>query len=103
MLSKQRCNQVSSWDITKLKGPAKWSCFHLYVILDIFSHYVVVRGGLADRTARVFRACCAVDQGHRRAPKHCAGRAQSARRPGRQHALQTGGQSIGRFGHHQEP
>jgi transposase InsO family protein len=30
-------NQVWSWDITKLKGPAKWTCFHLYVILDIFS------------------------------------------------------------------
>ncbi len=34
-------NQVWSWDITKLKGPAKWTCFHLYVILDIFSRYVV--------------------------------------------------------------
>jgi putative transposase len=34
-------NQVYSWDITKLKGPAKWTCFHLYVILDIFSRYVV--------------------------------------------------------------
>jgi putative transposase len=33
--------QVWSWDITKLKGPAKWTCFHLYVILDIFSRYVV--------------------------------------------------------------
>ncbi len=33
--------QVWSWDITKLKGPGKWSCFHLYVILDIFSRYVV--------------------------------------------------------------
>lgn len=36
-----RPNQVWSWDITKLKGPVKWSCFHLYVILDIFSRYVV--------------------------------------------------------------
>jgi len=34
-------NQVWSWDITKLKGPLKWSCYHLYVILDIFSRYVV--------------------------------------------------------------
>ena len=34
-------NQVWSWDITKLKGPVKWTCFHLYVILDIFSRYVV--------------------------------------------------------------
>jgi putative transposase len=34
-------NQVWSWDITKLKGPAKWVYFYLYVILDIFSRYVV--------------------------------------------------------------
>lgn len=34
-------NQVWSWDITKLKGPAKWTYFHLYVILDIFSRHVV--------------------------------------------------------------
>ena len=34
-------NQVWSWDIPKLKGPAKWTCFHLYVILDIFSRHVV--------------------------------------------------------------
>jgi len=34
-------NQVWSWDITKLKRPAKWTCFHLYVILDIFSRFVV--------------------------------------------------------------
>jgi len=34
-------NQVWSWDITKLRGPVKWSYFYLYVILDIFSRYVV--------------------------------------------------------------
>jgi len=34
-------NQVWSWDITKLKGPAKWTYFHLYVIIDIYSRYVV--------------------------------------------------------------
>lgn len=34
-------NEVWSWDITKLLGPEKWSYFHLYVILDIFSRYVV--------------------------------------------------------------
>jgi len=34
-------NEVWSWDITKIKGPIKWTCFHLYVILDIFSRYVV--------------------------------------------------------------
>ena len=34
-------NQVWSWDITKLLGPAKWTYFYLYLILDIFSRYVV--------------------------------------------------------------
>jgi putative transposase len=34
-------NQVWSWDITKLKGPAKWRHYHLYVIMDIYSRYVV--------------------------------------------------------------
>lgn len=34
-------NQVWSWDITKLKGPQKWTYFYLYVIMDIFSRYVV--------------------------------------------------------------
>lgn len=34
-------NAVWSWDITKLKGPVKWTYFYLYVILDIFSRYVV--------------------------------------------------------------
>ena len=34
-------NEVWSWDITKLRGPAKWTYFYLYVILDIFSRYVV--------------------------------------------------------------
>ena len=33
-------NQLWSWDITKLLGPAKWSYFYLYVILDVFSRYV---------------------------------------------------------------
>jgi putative transposase len=34
-------NQVWSWDITKLLGPATWTYFYLYVILDIYSRYVV--------------------------------------------------------------
>jgi putative transposase len=33
-------NQVWSWDITKLKGPRKWTYYYLFVILDIFSRYV---------------------------------------------------------------
>jgi putative transposase len=34
-------NQCWSWDITKLHGPAKWTYYYLYVILDVFSRYVV--------------------------------------------------------------
>jgi len=34
-------NQLWSWDITKLRGPVKWNYFYLYVILDVFSRYVV--------------------------------------------------------------
>jgi putative transposase len=34
-------NELWSWDITKLKGPAKWTYFYLYVVLDVFSRYVV--------------------------------------------------------------
>jgi putative transposase len=34
-------NELWSWDITKLLGPAKWTYFYLYVMLDVFSRYVV--------------------------------------------------------------
>ena len=34
-------NQLWSWDITKLLGPTKWTYFYVYVILDVFSRYVV--------------------------------------------------------------
>ena len=37
----ERANELWSWDITKLKGPAKWTAFYLYVILDVFSRYAV--------------------------------------------------------------
>jgi putative transposase len=34
-------NQLWSWDITKLRGPVTWSYFYLYVIMDVYSRYVV--------------------------------------------------------------
>jgi putative transposase len=37
----QQPNEVWSWDITKLLGPAKWTYYYLYVILDVFSRYAV--------------------------------------------------------------
>ena len=32
----ERPNELWSWDVSKLKGPAKWTWFYLYVILDVF-------------------------------------------------------------------
>jgi putative transposase len=37
----ERPNELWSWDITKLLGPAKWTYFYLYAILDVFSRYCV--------------------------------------------------------------
>ena len=59
-------NELWSWDITKLLGPAKWTYFYLYVILDVFSRYVV-GWMIADREgkelARQFIAeTCAKEQ-----------------------------------------
>lgn len=42
--------EVWSWDITKLLGPVKWTSFPRYVILDIFSRYVV--GWMSRRGSR---------------------------------------------------
>ena len=54
-----RPNELWSWDITKLLGPAKWTYYHLYVMLDVFSRYVVgwmvahrESAGLAERFIR---------------------------------------------------
>jgi transposase InsO family protein len=51
----QAPNEVWSWDITKLKGPTKWSYFYLYVILDIFSRRVVGWCVADAETATLFR------------------------------------------------
>lgn len=34
-------NQVWSWDITRIKGPQSWIFYELYVVIDIFSRYIV--------------------------------------------------------------
>lgn len=52
-------NRVWSWDIAKLHGPAKWTYFYLYVILDIYSCYPV---GWDGRLPGVRGACRAVDR-----------------------------------------
>src|ERR1700736_5687567 len=59
-------NQLWSWDITKLLGPAKWTYFYLYVILDVFSRYVVgwmvADGESAELAKRLISDTC-VKQG----------------------------------------
>lgn len=56
-------NQLWSWDITKLRGPTKWSWYHLYVILDVFSRYVVgwivAPRESAALAKRLIATCCA--------------------------------------------
>jgi putative transposase len=37
----ERPNELWSWDVSKLKGPAKWTYYYLYVVIDVFSRYVV--------------------------------------------------------------
>jgi putative transposase len=34
-------NQVWTWDLTKLRGPEKWTYYTLYVVLDLYSRLVV--------------------------------------------------------------
>ena len=59
-------NQVWSWDITKLLGPAKWTYYYLYVILDIFSRYVtgwlLADRELAALAERLIAETCASQQ-----------------------------------------
>ncbi len=55
-------NQVWSWDITKLRGPAKFVYYYLYVILDIYSRYVVgwmlANRESGDLAAQLIRETC---------------------------------------------
>jgi putative transposase len=55
-------NQLWSWDITKLKGPSTWSALHLYVVLDVFSRYVVgwmlAPRESAQLAERLIATCC---------------------------------------------
>jgi len=61
-----RPNQVYSWDITKLGGPAKWTYYYLYVVLDIYSRYVagwLLAHAENARLAQVLLADTAAKQG----------------------------------------
>jgi putative transposase len=56
-------NQVWSWDITKLLGPKKWTYYHLYVIMDVFSRdvtgWMLAHRECAELAARLIRETCA--------------------------------------------
>ena len=54
-LMAEKPNEVWSWDITKLMGPAKWNYFYLYVILDIYSRRVVGWRVADAETATLFK------------------------------------------------
>jgi putative transposase len=52
----ERPNELWSWDISKLKGPAKWTWFYLYVILDVFSRCAVAWTVQYRETSQVAKA-----------------------------------------------
>jgi len=52
----QRPNELWSWDISKLLGPAKWTYYYLYVILDVFSRYIVGWAVQYRETAQLAKA-----------------------------------------------
>ena len=55
-------NQVWTWDITRLAGPRTWGTYPLYVVLDLFSRYVVAwmvaTRESAGRARRLIQAAC---------------------------------------------
>jgi hypothetical protein len=93
-------NQVYSWDITKLHGPAKWTYYHLYVILDIYSP---VRRGLDGRHPRVRCPRGEADRGDLRQAGHQPRPAQHPRRPRFLDDVQAGRAAARRPGHHPVP
>jgi putative transposase len=79
-------NQVWSWDITKLLGPVKWSYFYLYVILDIFSRYVV--GWMV--AGRGCGPCVKINSGDLCCTEHRVGATHYSCGPGIIHEVQAG-------------
>jgi putative transposase len=93
-------NQCWSWDITKLHGPAKWSYFYLYVIIDIYSRYVV--GWLIAEAESAVLAREAARRHHHQAghrPRHV----DHPRRQRLIHGQQAGGVPARRPGRDQDP
>lgn len=62
-------NQCWSWDISKLRGPVKWSYFYQYVLIDIFSRYVA-GWMVADRDSQLAKALIGEALAKQCDPKH---------------------------------
>ena len=80
-------NQVWSWDITKLKGPATWTYYYLYAVLDVFSRYIVgwtLQHRESGEVAKALIAQATEQQEITPGTHH-------PRRPGKLHDLQAGG------------
>ncbi len=93
-------NKVWSWDITKLKGSHAWVCYHLDVILDIFSRYVVGWMIAAREWAELANQLIGDTVAKQRiALDHLDGTCRSRH----QHALQACGDAARRSRGHQDP
>ena len=94
-------NLIWSWDITKLLGPEKWTYFHLYVIIDIYSRYVpgwlLARRETAELAERLLAETIRKQAARRGRPAHDPRRSRDV------HGVQAGGSAAGRPGRHQEP
>ena len=66
----ERPNEVWSWDISKLKGPAKWTYFYLYVILDLYSRYAVGWSVQHRESAALAKALIAQAVAQQQVPRH---------------------------------
>ena len=95
----ERPNELWSWDISKLKGPAKWTYFYLYVILDVFSRYIV--GWTVQYRESGELAKALIEQATEQ-QQITPARADVARRPRRPDARQARRVSPGRPGHHED-
>jgi putative transposase len=93
-------NQLWSWDITKLLGPAKWTYFYLYLILDVFSRYVTGWMVALRESAELVQA---PHPGQLHQTTHPAGSADAACRSRYLDALQAARLLTGRLGRHQDP
>jgi transposase InsO family protein len=93
-------NEVYSWDITKLLGPAKWTYYYLLVILDIFSRYVpgwILAHSENAKLAEALLADTVAKQNLRPRP------ARHPRRPRIADGSQAGGVPARRSRRHQVP